>query len=195
MTHPAAELLRTYVEEGIPAHTGPLWLLQLKETAISGPHTLACTPDMTTFIRGEMQRRVNNGFSILLPAADAIRLFGEKLKLSRILAVPQEHRRPRLILNLLAQPDSDTPSFNETTDREAAPESLQFGRAFPRILQAVWEADPVQGPVRVSKLDVTDAYHCITVNTFYVGAFEYIIPSVPGDEGCRICINLFLPMG
>ena len=77
--------------------------------------------------------------------------------------MPQAHRRPHLILNLLAQMDSDTPSVNETTDREAAPESLQFSWAFPCILQVVWEADPFQGPVRVSKLDVTDAYHRGTV--------------------------------
>ena len=63
--------------------------------------------------------------------------------------MPQAHRRPCLILNLLAQPDSNTLSVNETTDREAALELLQFGRAFPRILQAVWEADPVQVTVRV----------------------------------------------
>ena len=42
-------------------------------------------------------------------------------------------------------------------------ESLQFGRAFPRILQAVWEADLVQGLVRVPNLDVTDTYHHSTV--------------------------------
>ena len=63
--------------------------------------------------------------------------------------MPQAHCHPRLILNLSAQPDSCTPSANETTDREAALELLQFGRAFPRILQALWEADPVQGPVRI----------------------------------------------
>ena len=71
-----------------------------------------------------MQRRIKDGFSILLPAADAIQLFGERLKLSRIAAAPQAHRRLRLILNLSAQPDSDTPSVNETTNREAVPESL-----------------------------------------------------------------------
>ena len=47
-------------------------------------------------------------------------------------------------------------SVDEITNREAAPESLQFGWAFPYIPQAEWEADPVQGLVRVSKLDVTD---------------------------------------
>ena len=87
------------------------------------------------------------------------------------------------------------PSVNETTSREAAPEFLQFGLAFPRILQAVWEADPIQGPVRVSKLDVTDAYHRCTVNLAQVGVFVYVIPSAPGDEGKIICIGLVLTMG
>ena len=83
-------------------------------------------------------------------------LFGVKFKLSRIAAVPQEHRRPRLILNLSAQPDEGTPSVNETTVKEIAPESMQFERALPHIFQAIWEAEPIQGPVQVSKLDVTD---------------------------------------
>ena len=78
-----------------------------------------------------MQRRIKDGFSILLPAADVIRLFGERLKLSCIAAVPQAHCRPHLIINLLVQPDSDMPSVNETIYREAALESLQFGRSFP----------------------------------------------------------------
>ena len=103
-----------------------------------------------------------------------MQLFGEKLKLSRIVTVPQAHRRPRLVLNLSAQPDSNTLSVTETTDRDSAPESLQFGPAFPRIIQAVWDADPVQGPVRVSKLDVTDAYHRGTVKPAQVGAFAYV---------------------
>ena len=68
-----------------------------------------------------MQQRIKHGFSILLSAADAISLFGEKLKISRIAAVPQANLRPRLILNLPEQPDSDMPRINKTTDREAAP--------------------------------------------------------------------------
>ena len=76
---------------------------------------------MTAFIRGGMQQRIKDGFSILLSAADAISLFGENLKLSRIAAVPQANLRPRLILNLTEQPDSDMPRINKTTDREAAP--------------------------------------------------------------------------
>ena len=69
--------------------------------------------------------------------ANAARLFGDKLKLTCIAAVPQYHRRLRLIINLLAQPDEGTPSANDTMDREVAPESMQFGRAFPHILQSI----------------------------------------------------------
>ena len=112
-----------------------------------------------------------------------MRLFGKRLKFIHIAAVPQAHRRLRLILNLSAQPDSNTLSVNETTNREAAPELLQFGRAFPRILQAVWEADPIQGPVRVSKLDVTDAYHRGTGKPAQVGVFAYVTPLAQGYKG------------
>ena len=55
--------------------------------------------------------------------------------------------------------------------------------------------DLAQGPVRVSKLDVIDAYHHGTVKPAQVGAFVYIILSEPGEEGKTICINLVLPTG
>ena len=129
----------SYVEEGINAHTGTQWYPQALETAISkAPHASACTLEMTTFIGGEMKRRINDGFSILLPAADVVQLFGEKMKISRIATVPQAHRHPRLILNLSEKPDVVMPSVNYTTSREAATELLKFSRASPRILQALW---------------------------------------------------------
>ena len=64
-------------------------------------------------------------------------MFGEKLKLSHIAEVPQSQRRPRLILNLSAPPNKENPSVNGTRDREITPESMQFGREFPRIFQAI----------------------------------------------------------
>ena len=72
---------------------------------------------------------------------------------------------------------------------------MQFGGALPRILQAIWEACPVQYHIWVSKLDFIDEYHCSTLRTSQVGAFTYVVPSAPGDEGCIICIDLFLSMG
>ena len=102
-----------------------------------------------------MQRRVQDGFSILLPAEDALRVFREKIKISCIAAVPQTHRLLQLIINLLAQPDRVKPSVNNNMYREIAPESMQFGQAFLRILQGIWDSDLGEGPVQVSKLNVT----------------------------------------
>ena len=44
--------------------------------------------------------------------ADVVRLFGYKPKVTHIAAVPQVHRRLRLIINLSAQHNEGTPSFN-----------------------------------------------------------------------------------
>ena len=49
--------------------------------------------------------------------------------------------------------------------------------------------------VRVSKLDVTDAYHCGNVKPTQVDAFAYATSSAPGEEGTIICIELVLPIG
>ena len=122
------------MEEGKPTNTGPLWSRAALDKAIrNGPHNL----DIFIFIQGELWRWVQDGFSILLSADNDVRLFGEKLKLSCIAAVPQAQRRLCLILNLSAQPDKETPSVNVTTDREISPESMQVGSAFPHIIQAM----------------------------------------------------------
>ena len=92
---------------------------------------MSCTPKMTSFIQGEMQQRIKYGFSIFLLAEDAIILFEKKLKLSCITEVPHSYRRPGLILNLLSHSDSDTLIVYENTDRQAALESLHFGRVPP----------------------------------------------------------------
>ena len=142
-----------------------------------------------------MQRRIKDGLIILISTADSVRLFGDKLNLSRIVAVPQTHFCPRLIRKLLGKLDDSMPSVNNTTGREVALESLQFGKYFPRTLQLFWEADMAQGLVWVYKLDVTDVYHRGTITPSQVGAFSYVVPLVPGEEGCTICTNLVLPMG
>ena len=111
-----------------------------------------------------------------MSAKNAVQLFRENLKISRIAAVPQAKRRHCLILNLSATPDKENTSFNDTTDMEIALESMKFGRSFPRILQVISEADLEGGPVRVSKLDVTDAYHRGILQPSQVGAFSYVVP-------------------
>ena len=72
---------------------------------------------------------------------------------------------------------------------------MEFGRVFLRILQAIWEANLAEGPVQVSKLDVMDAYCHSKLWLYQVGAFSYIVPSSPNDDGIIICIDLILLIG
>ena len=97
---------------------------------------------MVGFIRGGMQRKAQDDFNTLLPVVDAVRIFREKLKLLCIAAVTQAHCQPRRILNLSEKPDEGKTSVINNTGREVAPESMQFGKTFPRILQDIWEEDP-----------------------------------------------------
>ena len=121
----------------------------MDEVIKNGSHASSCTPEIIGFICGETQRRVQYIFIILLPAEDALRVFIEKLKVSCITALPQAHFRPRLILNLQPQTGRVTPSVNGTIYREIALESIQFGWELLRIIQAIWEADLVEGPIQV----------------------------------------------
>ena len=72
---------------------------------------------MMAIIYREMQKYIWDCFRIILPAADVVRVFVDKLKLSRIAASPQEHLRLRLILKLSAKPNEGTTSVNDTIDR------------------------------------------------------------------------------
>ena len=72
---------------------------------------------------------------------------------------------------------------------------MQFGRSLPRILQEIWETCLEEGLVLVSKLNMIDAYHQGTLQLSQMGAFTYVVPSVPDDDFIIICINLVLSMG
>ena len=71
---------------------------------------------MAEFIRGDMQHHVQDGFSIIIPADYAFRVFGDKLNLSRITAAPQAHQQPHLIIDLSANPNDGALSFNNNTN-------------------------------------------------------------------------------
>ena len=86
-------------------------------------------------------------------------MFGNKLKIFYFVEVPQEHHMPRFILNLSVKPNEVIPSVNSIMDRWVHPESIQFGRTFPHILQEIWETDPDKLLIWVSKIDMMNAYH------------------------------------
>ena len=87
---PTAALMWDYVDAGILVRMISALTHRALDRAIEkGSHVYACPPEMMALIRREMRNRMQDFSSILLPAADAVRLFGYKLKLSHIYAVPQ----------------------------------------------------------------------------------------------------------
>ena len=72
---------------------------------------------------------------------------------------------------------------------------MQFGSCLPWLLQKNWEADPKEGPVLISKWDISDAFHRFHICPEDVGAFTYVVPPIPSDPKPLLCIDLVLPMG
>ena len=194
--HPAAALLTSYASEGLPADVGPRWTMASINAGIAkGPHTSATSATSTPFCRQELLERSRRGFSIILSVPDAIRFFGRQLRISRLACLDQTNRKPRLICNSSEAPDATTKPVNETTDTSTNPMAMQFGSCLPRLLQKIWEADPLEGPVFLSKWDISDAFHRCPIRAEDVGAFSYVVPPIPSDTHPLLCIDLVLPMG
>ena len=91
----------------------------------------------------------------------AILLFGQCLRILRLVSVPQTNRKDKLICDSIAPPPGgdlllphycqDTPAVNVSTDRTVTPPSMQFGPCLPRLLQQIWEADPQDIPIYLLK--------------------------------------------
>ena len=56
------------------------------------------------------------------------------------------------------------------------PQVMQFGPCLPHILQQIWEADPQDGPVYLSRWYISDAFHRCALRPADVGAFSYVVP-------------------
>ena len=71
---------------------------------------------------------------------------------------------------------------------------MQFGTCLPHLLQNIWEADPENGPVLLSKWDISDGFHRCLLRPADVGAFTYVVPPIPEDPAIYLCVDLVLPM-
>ena len=195
-SHPAAALLQSYATDGFPAEVGAAWpMASILAAVAAGPHTSTMKPAATTFCRTDLLDRVRRGFSIILTLDDALAYFGTRLRISRLASVDQPNRKPRLICDSSAAPDDSTPSVNASTIQTSNPNAIQFGSCLARLVQKIWEADPEEGPVLLSKWDVSDAFPRCPLRPSHVGAFAYVVPPVDKDPSTLLCIDLVLPMG
>ena len=92
------------------------------------------------FLEGEFVEMMKKGQWILLQYKSVRGL--RNLRLSPLGVIPQRNRLPRTIV------DYTFSKVNSETLRVAPAEAIQFGRALPRVLQAIFDADPNFGPVQ-----------------------------------------------
>ena len=71
---------------------------------------------------------------------------------------------------------------------------MQFGPCLPRILQHIWEADPQDGHVYLSKWDISNAFYRCFLRPTNVGAFSYVVPPLPSNTDIYLCVGIVLPM-
>ena len=75
-----------------------------------------------------------------------------------------------------------------------APDSMQFGRAFERLLQRMHRADICQGPVYISKADIADAFMRIWLQLHSIPIMGALLPALEGEEP-MVGFPMILPMG
>lgn len=84
--------------------------------------------------------------------------------------------------------------INEETLPLAALESMQFGLALDRILREILLANPEFGPVNLMKVDLSDGFYRIGLNTGDIPKLGVAFPTEPGEEPL-VAFPLVLPMG
>lgn len=184
--HPARHLLHHLGHHGVPvALTTPPWSLERLDAAHArGSHLSSAAH--SEFLRAEMADMVEKGFWAVVPYTQVRHL--PNLRLSPIGVVPQRDRRPRTIV------DYTFSDVNDETQALSPKESMQFGKALPRLLQKIRFADPSLGPVYILKVDVADGFYRIWVEAQSVPSLGVCFPNLPGEEAL-VAFPLALPMG
>jgi hypothetical protein len=71
---------------------------------------------------------------------------------------------------------------NYELHRLAPAEAIQFGRALPRILKGIFDADPNYGPVHLTKADMADGFYRVCINPADIPKLGVVFPTKPGAE-------------
>ena len=197
--HPAAPLLREYATKGCPVDCGRDWTLAELESAIErGPHKGALDPLAIKYAQGEARAKASAGQCKIVKWSELKKNLPPSLKISPVAAVPHKSRMFRMILDLsfaLHLSGYDLPSVNESTKYMAKEESLaQLGGVLPRIIAALAEAKPEDGPIFFSKMDIKDGFWRMICEEGAEWNFCYVLPALPGDEP-EIVVPTSLQMG
>ena len=140
----------------------------------------------TEFLRSEMGDMRKKGMFVVVPY-HLVR-HHKQLRISPLGCVPQRDRRPRMIN------DYTFSGVNPSTIKMAPPEAMQWGRTLNRILWYIYTADRRQGPVQMSKTDLSDGFYQIPLTPSGALKLAVPFPNLPGEPPL-VAIPTRLPMG
>ena len=186
LQHTAAPRLDRIRRNGVPVvlKNDPWTPEILEERCHRGPHKSAF--EYQEFLREEFLDFVRKGFWMVLPYSKVKNLPG--LRLSPLGVVPQDGRRPRVIV------DYSFYGLNAETVPLSSPKSMQFGRTTKRLQQMVASANPRYGPVYMYKIDISDGFYRVPVTTSGAIKLGVVLPPLVGTEPL-VAFPLVLPMG
>ena len=188
--HPAADLLRQWRDEGVPALSDSKpWTLEQKDSCVQrGCHKSA--NDHSEFLREEMAEFIESKHWMVLPYR-LVRLL--ELFLAPAAVKEERERKPRLLCDL-SWPWEGWSSVNEATVPHAPPESMQFGRTLARLLHEIRHANPRFGSPKLAKHDIKDGFYRMFLHARDCLRLALVLPSYEGEEPL-IGIPLACPMG
>ena len=189
--HPAAELLRLWRDEGVPAYSdSPPWTTDMKDRCIHrGCHPSA--QEHAEFLRVELAEFIESKYWVVLPYRLIKHL--EALMLSPAAVKEERERKPRLLCDH-SWGWEGWPSVNESTIPHAPPEAMQFGRALPRILRDIRHANPRYGPPLLAKHDIKDGFYRLLLRIHDCLRLALVMPRYEGEEPL-VAIPLACTMG
>ena len=191
LDHPAAELLRDWRDEGVPANSdSPPWTTDMKDRCIHrGCHKSA--KEHAEFLREELSEFIESKYWVVLPYRLVRHL--QNLMLSPAAVKEERERKPRLLCDH-SWPWEGWTSVNESTIAHAPPEAMQFGRALPRILKDIRHANPRFGPPLLAKHDVKDGFYRLLLRAQDCPRLALVLPKFD-DEEALVAIPLACAMG
>ena len=191
VTHPAAELLRQWRDEGVPAmNSSPPWTTEQKDQCIQrGCHQSA--KDHADFLREEMAEFIENKSWVVLPY-EIVR-DQEHIMFAPAAVKDERDRKPRLLCDH-SWPWLGWLSVNDTTIPHAPPEAMQFGRALQRLLWLIRHANPKFGPTKTNKQDLKDGFYRLFLKALDCLRLSVVLPKFEGEPQL-IAIPLACTMG
>jgi hypothetical protein len=173
--HPAADLLRLWRDEGVPALTSsPPWCGDLKDTLIErGCHRSAT--EHADFLRKEMAEFIENRFWTVLPYR-LVRDLPQLQLLSPAVVKEERECKPRILCDHSWYP------VNDNTLPHAPPEAMQFGGTLGRILHSARHTNPAFGPTYLSMYDIKGGFYRMFLRANDCPRLAIILPVYPGED-------------